>query len=813
MVEIKTTSSGISATTISGTPSDKDVTNVTVENKVIDQTVEQIQNIVNQGEIPSNAQLLQGVEQVQQVLEKTSNYISTAPHAQIIQKRTLHLLDIVKELIQEKNPNDTLQRFVQLTNKIIRKYADQVKDISQETTQQLSGTSQDVLSSSAKTLEQQVREKQPQVQETLYDAVRNFSNFIFELFQSPQFRLLMIDTLNYLRVLFRSNLKSIERRTDEGLKKAIQRLVDTFQEEDLTSLGEKASEYLESDKEKVLKEGVPQLPGASEQTKKEIQSDWSKPLLPSISESSSSSRKEANTKEEEASPQKKQLLQHQQEHDREKKLADESAPVEESLQKDIEKKDELEDQLFDRFNQLIQEFSQNPSYKKSVLGFFNIFDQLKNILVESVSEQKEQAKGAIEQVKDELSEQTSQLVRDMRNDPDFQELLNCGKQLIVQWTGGDEQLVNGMRNSLRDVYRAFKNDKELNELLSESESDIRRYLDNPQLMKEESELNHIKYNLRRIREKIVEKKELRVIDRFNSQLNRAIQKMRNDELLNELNAESRQLLSDLFLDSKGEFTFKTETIQELRTMLVALLKESVEKLTDLDIHYIDSDLEYTLSNLHINADDILPSHVAFSAHSLTNIDYSEENLAQSLQGTKSILVLHLSGMVCHLKDVQFSFQRFSFPQIGDEGLMDIDTGDLGLIIHSKILIDTTKQTIGNEFFVSESVSVDIDELKLTFTKTAHHQLLLSLLSPFIQNNVRRKLKEQIQYVLNYSQQQALNKLNRALEETMKSRVSGGGGGGGGTLLSSIMGSSGSSTIDQLSAKVSSATYTGGYQEL
>ncbi|KAG2388391.1 hypothetical protein C9374_000555 [Naegleria lovaniensis] len=810
MVEIKTTPSGISATTTT-TAGTKDVTNVTVESKAIDQTVEQFENLVNQGEIPSNTQLLQGVEQVQQVLEKTSSYITQAPNAQNIQKRTLHLLDIVKDLIQEKNPNDTLQRFVSLTNKIIRKYADQVKDITQETSQQLSGTSQDVISSSSQTLEQQVREKQPQVQETLYDAVRNFSNFIFELFRSPHFRLLMIDTLNYLRVLFRSNLKSIERQTDEGLKQAIQRLVNTFQDEEIE---EKVSEYVESAKDKVLKEGVPQLPGVSEQTKKEIQSDWSKPLIQVGSQKSSQQQEpQASSTQKQRQEEHEQLL-----HD-EKKMVDENVPSDEqiSLQKDVEQKEQLEDQLFDRFNQLIQEFSQNPSYKKSVLGFFNIFDQLKNILVESVSEQKEQAKESLEQVKNDLTEQTSQLVRDMRNDPDFQELLDCGKQLIVQWTGGDEQIVNAMRNSLRDIYRAFKNDKELNELFQESENDIKRYLDNPQLMQQE--LNHIKYNLRRIREKIVEKKDLRAIDRFNSQLNRAIQKMRNDELLNELNAESRQLLSDLFLDSKGEFTFKTETIQELRTMLVALLKESVEKLTDLDIHYIDSDLEYKLSNLHINASDILPSHVAFSAHSVTNIDYSEENLAQSLQGTKSILVMHLSGMVCHLKDVQFSFQRFSFPQISDEGLLDIDTGDIGLMIHSKILIDTTTPTIGNEFFLSESVSVDIDELKLTFTKTAHHQLLLKLLSPFIQNNVRRKLKEQIQYVLNYSQQQALHKLNRALEQTMKSNkgniglsswVMGGGSGmegGGGSSTTTT-------TSDVLASKIGSATvYTGGYQEL
>ncbi|EFC47113.1 predicted protein [Naegleria gruberi] len=558
MVEIKNPSSSTTITPkIADTVQEvkeniqENIVNVTVDNKAIDQTIEGLKSLTK-GEIPSNEQLLSGVEQVKDIVDKSSQYVTSS---QNIQERAIHLLDIVKQLIEEKNKDQVLQQFIYNTNMFIDKYSDKVVHVVKDTTSD-------------------VNDQLNQETKSFYESVQNFSNFIFELFRSNSFRLLMVDTLNYLRVLSNKSLTNIH-----------------------------------------LKEKVKDQMDVTEDTPKN-KSDWEKPFLESSSVESSSKKQKT------------------------KVVAASVEPTKSDVKSAELKQEKLEDQIYDRFSELIKEFSSNRSYRKAVLGFSNMFDQLKFIF------------------NDNIESNVNDLVKEMQNDKYFINMKENGEKLLIQWVG-NEKIIKDMEQSLQDIYKAFSNDKELSKLL-----------------------------------------------------------------------------------------------------------DQVEKDTHLDIHYVDENVEYELKGLRMNASDLLPSHVKMSGHSVTDIDYSEDKLADSLQGTQSTLVLHLSGIVFHFKDVQFWFKRFSFPQLSDEGLLNIDTGDDGVMIHLKINVDTSTNELGDtEWFKYNSITVDIDDLKLKFTHAEHHEILLRVLSGYIQNNVRRRLKDQLQDMLQNYMVDGLQRLNHLLEQS------------------------------------------------
>ncbi|KAL9650917.1 hypothetical protein ABK040_015436 [Willaertia magna] len=668
---------------------------LSISNKTINQTTEAIKSL-GQGELPSNEQIVQGIESTKEAIQSLE--LEKSSSGQQLQDRAAKLLDLLKQLILEKNEDESLQNFLKHFNNFIKKFGEEVsenvkEDVQKEWNEQTSST---IVTKNAK--------------DDFYVAVQGLKNFTFQIIRSNDFRLVMLDCFEYLQQLLKSNLRSAEIKGTELINQTAETLI-----------GEKPKDNLAG-------EGEAHVPGPS----KEVKSAWDKPLLSTLKVEEQGGTKIVTNRPEVVVASEEKLQQSINEEQ------------EKQVQLSEQEMNQIVDKLVDRLDSIVNSLHSNPNYRRAVFGFFNLFDQFKQFFVEHLEHQKED------------------LSSTLRNDEDFNGMIDDLQTLLVNWTN-DKDIVNDLKKSLKDIYNAFQKDKELNKLLSDSQKDIRRFIDNPALMKDDSEKQKIKDRVRRFREKAKEKSEMEPINRFTDVCSRIVNELKKDELTQELSEQSRQLISDLFLDKYGNFQIKTDTLDQLRIMVLNYLRENINKLTDIEINYKDESIEYNLSGIKLVAKDILPSQIRMTGRSVANLNYSDEELAENLTRIKSILVFHLSGIQLNFYDVNFSFQRFSFPAISDRGKMDVDTGDLGISIHLRIGVDTSQ----NHLFFNEGLNVDIDDVNITFKEAENHQFLLSFLSPILGNMLRRRLKFALSSFMQSNYDDFFDRLNLLIDQAKK----------------------------------------------
>ncbi|KAL9649900.1 hypothetical protein ABK040_011373 [Willaertia magna] len=403
-------------------------------------------------------------------------------------------------------------------------------------------------------------------------------------------------------------------------------------------------------------------------------------------------------------------------------------------------KDELEDRLIDRFVNLSRELSRNRDFQVGLSGLFNIFNQSRSFWKQ-------------QKVGDQTQEQIDQIQRD----DEFRNLLENAKAIIYEFC--DAQLFDRWLDSTNEIYTNMRDDKRFKSVFSDLQDDILRYSRQPDLLENDNEKQKLKERIRTARGILEEKKNMDLTNRWIDDGNRLLQSFREDEMNAEIRERTQSLVSRLFLDEQGNFQLKPQALDQIRTILIFAIQEAINNWSGFEIVGDDGSQSYKLSNIVLKAADILPDDIKFKAKNAMAMDYGEQKTSNIVRESITTLNLKLFGMTAHLKDVNFQFDRRSFPAISDRGVMDIDFDRGGIAINIKV----KARLNAKRPFSLRKCDVDSDTLHIVFKEAESHKLLLKMLSPIIQGRVRTQIVNNLYESLETNLRDFINRLNFLIE--------------------------------------------------
>lgn len=214
-----------------------------------------------------------------------------------------------------------------------------------------------------------------------------------------------------------------------------------------------------------------------------------------------------------------------------------------------------------------------------------------------------------------------------------------------------------------------------------------------------------------------------------------VDQIRDDALNNQLVASTRQLLSTLFLDPKGNFAYKPEELRQLKILLTSLLMEEMKYIPVPKISGSTDTYDFQLQNVMFYGYDLIPDHVLIKFESQLDVNM-EKIQADVLRSNLSIRITHIKT---HMKNVMFWVRRKGLIAFEDHGLVDVDLAGDG----ANLTIDLEINANNKRGLTAKRIDVDLDRLKIHIVDS-RHSWLLTLFGPFLENSIKRSIEREVE---------------------------------------------------------------------
>lgn len=232
-----------------------------------------------------------------------------------------------------------------------------------------------------------------------------------------------------------------------------------------------------------------------------------------------------------------------------------------------------------------------------------------------------------------------------------------------------------------------------------------------------------------------------VIEKYNYRFGNISYEVRNfssalaaNKTTQRLQKDTSALISDLFLDEKGNPTFKPDLVRDL-SKLVPILIDRLAYLPVPRIEVDDGTYHMIMDNIVIKA-SLLPKYVRIVTD--TTLDGTQAKLGDQLQGH---IFLELSQIQASARDIAWLFHKQKgFFKAGDVGLADFDIDGKGLNIKVKIT-PADKHTDGRYLNVAD-VDVTLNGLDVRL-HDSKHDILYKLAKPIINKTAKTQIQNAI----------------------------------------------------------------------
>jgi hypothetical protein len=214
-----------------------------------------------------------------------------------------------------------------------------------------------------------------------------------------------------------------------------------------------------------------------------------------------------------------------------------------------------------------------------------------------------------------------------------------------------------------------------------------------------------------------------------------VDQIRDDAMNNQLVASTRQLLSTLFLDPKGNFAYKPDELRQLKILLTSLLMEEMKYIPVPRIQGSTDSYDFQLQNVMFYGYDLLPDHVLIKFESQLDVNM-EKVQADVMRSNLSIRITHIKT---HMKNIMFWVRRKGLIAFEDHGLADVDLAADGANLSIELEINANNK----RGLTTKRIDVDLDRLKIHIIDS-RHSWLLTLFGPFLENSVKRSIEREVE---------------------------------------------------------------------
>jgi hypothetical protein len=220
-----------------------------------------------------------------------------------------------------------------------------------------------------------------------------------------------------------------------------------------------------------------------------------------------------------------------------------------------------------------------------------------------------------------------------------------------------------------------------------------------------------------------------------------INNIRNDEFLQILRHQAGIVQSDLsYVDKEGKLQVDTDMLTKLQRVLFPVLIDALKYIPVPKITVSDPYRDIILDKIVLCSYDIIPENIHF--HLETDSDFSLQEI--QIKNTHTHLVIELSHLLTELKDIEFYYQRKSFPALEDSGRVTLRIkGEGAKLTLTYNLEQGPEETVPR--IMEGNAHFDISELDIEFdTSTIRHTLLIPMLTNLFKISIKKEIEDQVE---------------------------------------------------------------------
>lgn len=379
-------------------------------------------------------------------------------------------------------------------------------------------------------------------------------------------------------------------------------------------------------------------------------------------------------------------------------------------------------ELAERLKKLLQQLRDNELYQRGVNNLFRLADLVKI--------------GA-----EKAGEKVEKMEVEFQAEPHTKKALEETKALAEEFLPG-ERTLDPLLEKLKQLILAVRDDNKLADHMKKWRNYVEEAMKNPgkitsdEFIKRGDQLADEAVNLQ-ISSKLSEASK----SAYNEWKD-VFTSFKEDEQLNMLNVTFKKLMSDITKrDELGRTTLDLQALARFRPIVVELLKRNLEKIPLPDIKGEDETYQWKAWNLIASGSEILPDYISVDTSTRSQTAIKDVNRPSWLQGD---LIISVSNIRTKMENVEFWYNRKTFPSGEETGVMDIDVaGGINVVI--KLVLEASDKE-GGLMFTSGSVYCRADDVRVKVRETKH-DILYNMFSGYwaqpIKENIEKFISEKL----------------------------------------------------------------------
>jgi len=257
-------------------------------------------------------------------------------------------------------------------------------------------------------------------------------------------------------------------------------------------------------------------------------------------------------------------------------------------------------------------------------------------------------------------------------------------------------------------------------------------------------------------------KEIKCSDEVNNFMDctdQLMENFKNDEFVSVLRQHAGIVSSDLtYTDTDGRVQLDTQMISKLQSTIAPLIAETLKYIPVPRISESDENRDFWVDNIVLCGYDIVPDKIRLriESDSCLGIRETETNYSDTR------LMIELRNIRTELKDMNFFYNRKSFPKLTEQGRVTIRIGGEGASAVLLFIVTQGKEdkvpvfSKGDAFFHIEKLTIEFDKETLT------HDVLFPMITNLFKEKIKRSIEKQVEESLRNIMQTFSEKLPGAL---------------------------------------------------
>jgi hypothetical protein len=395
-------------------------------------------------------------------------------------------------------------------------------------------------------------------------------------------------------------------------------------------------------------------------------------------------------------------------------------------------------ELRDRMRSILQRLEKEPSVREGVNNLLELFNLIRDRAFSIVEDNRDRISKGFTKEDNSLE---NALPEDQELDENLKAATDNARQLISNFGGTLEPLQEAMNNALHELQ---KKRPELDDFLAKLQSFIQSPEDwernGPNLVNQMRTLTETDYET------------AKSLNCLSNEAKKFVESLKEDETVCNVQDALTMLMTDLFMDEKGQPKLKPDLLKDLQKILPTIF----QRLTIVPvgrIDYSDDDVDIICDNIVLNC-VIAPKNASV---------FTETHLATDAGHLVSNARVELRNIQVDAKNLVFYYFKKTFPSMVDVGIADLK------IIERGLDVDMILQPSPEPGRLMQVVDVKstIQGFDLTI-KRSRHGWLLALLRPIVDRIVRNRLETAISEMLHRGVERVDETISSAASSTKTS---------------------------------------------